>query len=585
MKRYFILLISFIILLKPVLSVSGAIVDSGGNTQSVYFTGDAADPKTWYMDATDGNPDLGLKICDVGQKYVGGAYAIKVGGTWKSVLVTYKSDTEALSYTDQTDGTGCYYTTAGYLTISPSHLYTPNPDVYYAAFPGRLWIAYEDSANPGTLSNFVLADGQLLGSYSFSRSFDENTNTIQIDTPTITYQGSGTTFSKSATDPTFGISSDRKMVVGVCAENNYGDNCYSGVVLPDEGTFPLTLPSGASPIDDQHVYRRSIVMNGMGYPICIGANLKIDLSNPTPNPVYYSQNLTVTYTITNYRDTPTEANGGNVKVTTDFLLNIQIYNASNSSQVIYNQNFIVSSDINPGDSVTGNFTWPAYAHSGTYKIKFTVDSGNNIAECVESDNSAEKTFEIKPIILPQIWINGNKSTIFPDPGIPYNVTFYIKNSDNESVSLSEVRIVEENGMNLFVPTQIWNYTYDNYGNITLNGTISVDTVKFYTDINGTAKIIMIPTGNILYAPEYSYTNAKDILGNYSIYMEGTTASGDPFVFILNGEISYKYPLYLANIYRYSNDASYTDLPNLNNYAKIVMNMIYKIFAKFWNLVT
>jgi len=50
---------------------------------------------------------------------------MNVNGNWKSILITYRSNTDALAYTDRDKGGGCYYTSHGFLTVSPSYLSTP----------------------------------------------------------------------------------------------------------------------------------------------------------------------------------------------------------------------------------------------------------------------------------------------------------------------------------------------------------------------------------------------------------------------------------------------------------------------------
>lgn len=126
-------------------------------SSGLYFTGNSNDPSTLYQDGIDGNLDIGIKLCDVGQRYVGAFYALRVQGIWKYALVSYDpSSSSALAFTDLASSeSGCYETTPGYLTISPSQLTVTDPDVYMAAFPGRLWIGYSTTNNPGSVSDFV----------------------------------------------------------------------------------------------------------------------------------------------------------------------------------------------------------------------------------------------------------------------------------------------------------------------------------------------------------------------------------------------------------------------------------------------
>jgi len=579
-------LIIFMLLIPLVHAQSASIKASNGVIQNLYFTGDTTNPNKWYQDAIGNNPDVGIEICDVGQTYVGATYAVNVNGNWKYSLITYRSDTQALAFTDVNNGGGCYFTSPGYLTFSPSHLATPSPNVYYAAFPGRLWIAYSSTGNPGTLSNFVFvgSNGYLRGSYTVERSFSQSNKQITVQTPTITFQTFSGTFSKSASDSDFGVNTDRKMVVGIC-DDDYGSNCHDGRVVPNEGIFPFSLDSGVGVVNDQNKYDRYVVINGLGNYICIGANLKIAIDLVQPNPVYYSQILQIKYTVSNPRDTPYEERGGNVDVTTDFNIRVKIYQQDNTSNVVFENNYMVSDDIPVDGSISNTINWQAIAHSGTYVIEVTVDSNNDIVECNENDNTATRTFELKPIHIPEIYINGNKSTVFPYAGIPYNFTMHLKNSDNENVSNALVRIVEENGICILAPTQVWNRT-TNGTDSNMTGLKSYNIAQFYTDYYGNVNFTIIPTGNRLYAPEYSYLNVNKYIGNYSIYLEGTTQNGDSLVFIINGSVTHKYPLKIAHPYTYGvQNNKPSGFINENIFIRQIMEWVYAIFANFWKMVT
>ncbi|GEM_PF-643822 len=577
-------------------AVSAAIKDVDLNVVNLYYTGSSSsDPGQYYMDGvpTKGNPNVGIELCGVGQKYVGAAYAINVSGVWKYVLITYASYSEALAYTSNPgSAAGCYFTPVDYLTVSPYHYSTPDPDVYVAAFPGRLYVAYADVPNPGTLTNFVYVgtNGYLRGSYTVGRSFDESTCTISVSTPTITFQYYGGSFSAPASDPNVGISPEREMVIGVC-KDDHGEYCYDGTVLSSPA-FPLSLSTGLSGtpcVTDQITpIARYVVINGMGNYICIGPNLKPTITLLTPNPVYYNQTLTIKYRISNPRDSPYEIKGGNVKVTTDFTVKITIYNASNPAQVVFETTEVITDDIAPNGYVERTLTWKAAVHSGLYTIKIEVDPSNKIGECDETDNVVTQNFEVKPVVIPEIWINGIKTNVFDYPGRPYNFSLYLKNSDNETLRNAYVEIVEENGIALFSPLQIWNRVIDQYGNTTKEGTRVKTVMSTYADYNGWVNITLIPTGNkLLLAPEYAYLNLSKILGNYSIYIMGKylkNGAWEDFKFVINGRLSNIYPLKLKNPATYEEYSSKTGFYNQENFVKIILDYAYSIFATFWKAI-
>ncbi len=292
-----ILVLTLTLFLLIISTNSYSISTKFTNQQQIYFTGTSTAPSTLYQDAIDGNADVGIELCDVGQRYVGAAYALNVGGNWLYSLITYSSSSEALAFTSTDNGNGCYQAVPGFLTISPSQLTTPNPDVYKAAFPGKLYVVYESSANPGTLNNFYYGDTnmQLLGDYSIPKSFDQGSRKITVSTPTVTYQTSSGSFQKLLTDGTFGVSDDKRAVLGIC-DDSAGQTCSDGSVV-SSNIFPAQLDTGlsASQVNDQNTYTKYAVINGIGKSICIGANLRTSSLNVNPNPIYYSQTLPITF--------------------------------------------------------------------------------------------------------------------------------------------------------------------------------------------------------------------------------------------------------------------------------------------------
>ena len=153
-----------IVFLLLIVTLPGVLALSGGFTTSTQmkYTGTSSDPGTFYQDAVGGsfgNADVGISLCDVGQRYVGGFYAINVNSIWYYSLITYSSSTNALAFTSNDAGGGCYEASPGFVTVSPSALTTPSPNVYRAALPGNLFIGYAGSANPGTVSDFTYSAG------------------------------------------------------------------------------------------------------------------------------------------------------------------------------------------------------------------------------------------------------------------------------------------------------------------------------------------------------------------------------------------------------------------------------------------
>jgi hypothetical protein len=574
-KVFIVVLLLFSILFSGrVFAVSGQFT----NDVDMYFTGSSSDPGTLYQDAIDGNQDIGLQLCDVGQRYVGAFYAMNVLGSWRYTLVSYNSFSNGLALTDTDMGNGCYRVTEGFVTISPSELTTPEPDVKKAAFPGKLYIGYAASANPGTVSSFVFGDGNasLMGDYSIQRSFTESTRQITVQTPTVTYQTSSTSFAKAASDASFGLSNDRRAVVGVCDDTD-GQSCSDGNVY-SSAAFPALFSSGltSGDVNDGITHTKYVVMNGIGKQMCIGANLRPSINAVLPNPVYYSQNLLINYTITNPRDTPYEIYGGNVQVTTPFVVNVSIYNTSNM-RYVYSSLVMVSGTIVPDGSVNVALTWPAYAHSGQYTVRVTVDALNNIVECNEADNFATQNFELKPITIPEIYIDGNLTNVFRYPNAPYNLSFYIKNSDNDTLRNANVTIVQTNGLMLAAPTQTYNRSTGVNSSVP-DRLVTESRVKFFTDYYGWATMTYIPTFNKLYLPQYNYLNMTGHVGNQSMYFEGVQSNGESFKFVFSGALSSTYPLLVSNT-NYTGTLPDKEVP-YQTMTTQVMDFIYQSFTNF-----
>jgi len=478
------------------------------------------------------------------------------------------------------------------MTISPSVLTTPNPDIKVAAFPGRLWAGYHAaSENPGTISIFEYggATMTLRGSYTVSKTFDETSRDISVSTPSVSYITSSGSFSKSMTATSYGLHDDRQGVMGVC-DDDYGASCSEGMILNGASSFPIDVSTGlaAGVVNDQNTHTKYVVINGVGNEICIGANLYATLTSVTPDPVYYSQNITLGYGVTNPRDTANqELYGGNVQVDSTFTVNILIQRTDSLPYTtVYDQDFTITDDIAVDGTYSNSIEMPALWHSGTYTVTYTVDTDSDIDECDESasSNSETDTFILKAIQLPTFNIDGEDRTTFPNPGRPYNFSLTIKNSDNETTSNADVRFVEENGINLLAPLQIYTQETDGVGTTADRGTITKNIVSFNTDYYGIANLTVVPTGNKFYSSEYTYLNVSDHVGNYSLYIEGEDESSDVFVFVIDGSLSYTYPLTFINdsVYEVASDRDFINQDSLFSQA---FNYVYSIFANFWRMTT
>jgi hypothetical protein len=585
-KRVVVLISIYFLLVLSISFSVNAVTAGFTNQQQLKFTGTSSSPGTLYQDAMGTNSDVGMEICDLGgadDKYVGGFYALRKGAdNWEYVLSTYSTGGSNALARAPDDGS-CFTATPASLTVSPSSFSTPDPDVYRAALPGNLWVGYATSSNPGDnfADNFIYSNGsaELRGSYTVTRSYTNQATGIVSITPTqITFISDAGTFSKSAGDGSFGIHEDRPAVVGICTDD-YGYDCSDGTKA--ESSAASLLASGITNPNDQLTYTRYAVINGMGYEMCIGPNLDATINLIDPDPVYYSQTLEISFTIENPRDTPTELYGGNVDVTTDFDVSIRIYN-STGDEVESITRTISETIVPDGSSTTRTVEWPAYGHSGEYRVEVEADPGNNIAECYLADNTAIAYFDLLPITLPEVYIDGVETNNFTYPNIPYNLTMILKNSDDDVLSDSNVIIKETNGLSLTAPTQIYNRSTGG-GGTEKAGAVVETNVNLKADANGRVSVALIPTYNKLYLPRYNYTELDQYIGNYSLIFTGNQSDGEDFMFIFDGEnVTTDYPFNILN-FDYSGTYSHKDVPNEDMISQ-VLDFTYHTFTNFLDVI-
>jgi len=510
MKRLILLLFCF----GLAFSQSAAIIDNTNTVRDVY----SSSAYKVYVDTFGINPDFGIRLCNVGQKYVGAVYSANLGGgNYKYITISKNLTTGSINtlvYTPTNLGGGCYATPIDAFAFSQFRDFTRTPPVYVSAFPGRIHVLYSDNPD-GSSPAFIsvpTSNGWLRGSYTVPlsvNSFNQSTGRVTADVTSITFETDAGSMTKSPSDSEWGLNNatGRSMLLALCTDD-FGDSCSDAVIVNRSADLPVKLSLGL-PTNDQVVYNRYVVVDGLGYgPLCIGADLRLVSVAFSANPVNPGQPTNVTITI---------RNDGNVNVTTDFRLTLNITGPSG----FFNQtNWTITENLAPGQSTTRNITFTNTTRSGSYVFTAQVDSLNEIVECNKSDDTNSGMLTIIKTYTIHVLIDGVENDTFPYAGRPYNVTVYLNDSDGNVVPNVKFVFTETNGLNPFTPTQIWN----NSGN--LIGLKSYSIGEITTNSSGYAMLAAVPTCNRLYADPIRGPLLISEIGNYSMKVEayegGTT---------------------------------------------------------------
>lgn len=548
-------------------ALEGYVVESGpSEVNNLIYKWGSADTTAYYQDA-QAYPDVGLMVCETSGSldtdyFTGLAYS--TGSS--AELISYGRDgTLAPADQDVTyNGNDCKMTSIGGLTISPSSI-SGTPETKIAGMPAEAHVLISENTD-GSGSQVIETNSELAGSYSGNLNYDYSTNRFDFSVNSITVNSDIGTRSFSPGTSGRGITAERPLIAGVCSDSS-GDDCNGLSTVKTSSSFPETyeFDINLSEVNDQNVYTRYGIANGkLVDSVKVGADIDVRGLSTDRDPVYYSQNQTVSFSI---------RNTGNVPVETGFDISSSI---EKGGQVYHSKSFSIDSGLDIGESRSFSYQWKALNNSGRYRVNVEADTGNDVAE-LDEGNTDTDYFDLKAITYPDIYVNGElvpeNQIEFDYPGVPYNLTFVMKDSDGTVLSDSMIKIVENDGLSSFVPTQ----------EVTEGSFNSMRKVSsFRTDENGTASITFIPTGNIFLANRYDNTDVQSSI-DYSIVMSAKN-NGDNLNFIVDNSVTNDYPLEVGNPGLYQGEG-YSSLPNADSYVKPVMNGIYSIFAEFWGAVT
>lgn len=556
-KEIFFILMCF----SLVFATTGRIIDNTGTTQNVL---DSSAYRV-YVDTFGANPDFGLELCNAGQKYVSAVYLANISGTFSYLTISKDLTTgsnNTLVYT--ANGAGpCYTTPIDALAFSQFRDFTRAPPVFVSAFPGRIHALYSDNADGSSPDAAFMnySRGWLEGDFSTTLSFNQATERVSANVNSITFVTEFGSITRTPADSQWGLNSStgRSLFIALCSDD-YGAACSDATIVNSSSQLPVNLSMGGVPISDQYAYNRYVVVDGLGDPICVGADLTPGISaNPSSISNGQSSNITITAT-----------NNGNVNITTDFNITLNVTGSGNIAS------WIVTENLAPGASTTRNYTWNHTGSSGTYTFTTNVDAENDLVECNEND-IASTTVVVSPAYYLHVWIDGNYTNVFPVWGRPYNVTFYINDSDGNYFPNARYVIIERNGLNLFSPTQVW----DDAG--TPRGLVAESRGTVVGDARGYVNITLVPTCNLLYTV-YNSSGVDAVVGNYAIIVNGYNG-GTQLPFLYNGSTTYDHPLLIDNWA--CEDPGWVnnkEIHNKDSYVLDIYDWIYQVFANTKKLV-
>jgi hypothetical protein len=164
---------------------------------------------------------------------------------------------------------------------------------------------------------------------------------------------------------------------------------------------------------------------------------------------------------------------------------------------------------------------------------------------------------VQVVYFLQLSVDGTITTTFNESGRPYNVTANVTDSLGDPVDDATVRIVEQNGLNLFAPTQAWQEGSDN------RSVVSYSISEVRTNSSGLVSFTLIPTGNKLIDVDPSII---DFTGNYSLTAE----------LYVSGTLQRTVNLTLVNLTAVAPDAQVSS-ENQDN-VDFIYDTIYQIFS-------
>ena len=386
----------------------------------------------------------------------------------------------------------------------------------YAIVPAKLWLVMKNdntsNIDPNTDNFYYLGNNlTFVGGYSITPGYFNYTNGyIKVKLNSASCSSTSSTITKTSSDK------DHQLIVyGICSDIG-GTSCsdtrmenFSNVV----GNY-INLYTGHQNVNDKEKYTVYYVVNGMGYPIDLGADLEIS-NYSIPSTVYWGEKIPISINI---------KNAGNVPVTDSFTVEL-IYNESGNIQT-YTKT--VSSAIDVGGTYTLTFNEPwKFSSVGSGTIKIVVDSNNVINETNEGNNEILQGVSLQPSYNISITSISNGNTIgmesnpFPNSRLPYGVNISVYQQPGNSMVEKSITLVEENGISILDPEITSNVKTEIQLNVPSNGLVTT--------------IIPSKTSDnyALYFKGLKFYNGTDVVDEIPLYVSSTSDDMNSYVSIGN----------------------------------------------------
>lgn len=515
---------------------------------------------TSYIDSVGGNPDTVIQVCvdtpaNIGE--IQNRYAMFVYRTGNvSGFQNISRDSTGKDHAQLTNCSGSCCMSAinnvGGQPVGPYNFYSGT-----AVYPAHIYAVISPDEVFTDADTFVAVGpkSHLRGHYSTndieSTYMGASGNVSLTITGVTSYTSTGTS-SNSVNMPYFQI--------GVCDQVSdlHMWNCAGGYSGASRGIAYSIFTGIVSPPDTVK-YTKNYVINGMGTSFCIGPDPSVTSVTLTPSTQYAGGSVLVTVGI---------RNDGNVDITQP--ISVDVY-----FDGVPVQTLTVTGGLTRYTSTTRSFTLSTGLNSSGAHTVLANLSASTIADCDLTNNQSSAVLTIQKTYLVRTFINGTESSTFPDAGRPYNLTVNVTDSDGVPANVT-VRTYEVNGISLFSPIQ----RIDN-SSVPYRGLKSVSYGEAQTRF-GLVDYAIVPTGNKLYEPAYSYLQAENYVGDYSLYLKIYDIGSGAELQQTNGTaLINEYNFTLQNMSARMPEAAEegtAEIINKNEYVSQVAQFAYNVFA-------